>query len=74
MVDPISDLGEDVDEESAPECDACGEQILNESDHRVVTWVEDDRVQHRHFCDDECEAAWDREERPSEAGGVGGAT
>ena len=73
MVDPTSDLGEDVDEESAPACDTCGDRIVNESDHRVVTWVEDGGAEHRHFCDDDCEAAWDRGERPREAGPAGDA-
>ena len=74
MVDPTSDLGEDVDEESAPECDACGERIVRDPDHRVVTWVEEGRIQQRHFCDDDCKASWDRDERPPEAGGAGEGT
>ena len=61
MVDPTSDLGEDVDEESAPTCAACGEKILGGPGHRVVTWVEDGRARHRDFCDDDCKAAWDGE-------------
>lgn len=57
MEDPTSDVGE-VDPEDAPECAACGERIVNSSTHRVVTWVEGDEVEHRHFCDDDCRADW----------------
>ena len=74
MVDPTSDLGEDVDEESAPECDACGDRIIRKPHHRVVTWVADGRARHRHFCDDACRSAWDADDRPGEAGGVDGAS
>jgi endogenous inhibitor of DNA gyrase (YacG/DUF329 family) len=56
MVDPTSDLGEDVDEESAPRCATCGDAIVREPTHRVVTWIEDGSVHHRHFCSDECKA------------------
>lgn len=60
MVDPTSDLGEDVDEETAPACATCGEKIVRQPSHRVVTWVDDEgMVQHRHFCDDECKAAFE---------------
>jgi hypothetical protein len=60
MVDPTSDLGEDVDEETAPACATCGEKIVRNPGHRVVTWIDDDGiVQHRHFCDDECKAAYE---------------
>jgi len=58
MVDPTSDIGEDVDESSAPACTTCGKKIVGEPNHRVVTWVDDDDIRHRHFCDDECRAAW----------------
>lgn len=54
MVDPTSDLGEDVTEENAPRCATCGEPIVKDPDHRVVTWIEDGRVQARHFCDTGC--------------------
>ncbi|WP_224449897.1 DUF7576 family protein [Haloprofundus salilacus] len=54
MVDPTSSLGDDVDEENAPECATCGEKIVRSPTHRVVTRVEDGTVQHRHFCDDDC--------------------
>lgn len=60
MVDPTSDLKEDVDEEDAPTCETCGEPIANESTHRVSTWVEDDQVQTVHFCDDDCRESWER--------------
>ena len=61
MVDPTSDLGEDVTEENAPECAVCGEKIIQSPSHRVVTWIEDDVVQHRHFCSDDCRAEWESE-------------
>jgi endogenous inhibitor of DNA gyrase (YacG/DUF329 family) len=54
MVDPTSDLGEDVDEETAPECATCGTKIVQSPSHRVVSWVEDGRAHHRHFCSEEC--------------------
>ena len=60
MVDPTSDLGEDVTEDDAPTCEACGEPIVRESTHRVVTWIEDDQVRTAHFCDDACRSEWDR--------------
>ncbi|WP_459821501.1 DUF7576 family protein [Halorubrum luteum] len=65
MVDPTSDLGEDVDEQSAPRCAACGEPVLGH-ERRTVTWVDGDHVEHRHFCDDECRNEWD-DERPTAA-------
>ncbi|KTG07849.1 DUF7576 family protein [Haloferax profundi] len=62
MVDPTSDLEENVDPEDAPTCATCGDPIVNVPTHRVVTWVDDDgAVQYRHFCDDECRADWDDE-------------
>lgn len=54
MVDPTSDLGTDVTEEDAPRCEVCGEPILNEPTHRVVTRIEDGEVRTTHFCDEEC--------------------
>jgi hypothetical protein len=62
MVDPTSDLGEDVAEEDAPRCGACGEPILGAVGHRVVTWIEDGSVSAVHFCDDDCRRAWNRKE------------
>jgi hypothetical protein len=59
MVDPTSDLAEDVDEEEAPNCDVCGDPIAEDPSHVVRSWVEDDEVQHRHFCDEACEAEFD---------------
>ncbi|TSD08518.1 hypothetical protein DP107_19565 [Haloglomus irregulare] len=61
MVDPTSDLGEDVTEEDAPRCGNCGEPILNDPGHRVITWVEDGDVRSAHFCDDSCRMNWDGE-------------
>jgi hypothetical protein len=59
MVDPTSDLGEDVTEADAPRCSACDRPIVHSPSHRVLTWVEDDHVQSAHFCDDDCRADWD---------------
>ena len=59
MVDPTSDLGEDIDESNAPACATCGEKIVQSPTHRVVTWIEDGQAQERHFCSDECKAAYD---------------
>ncbi|SEO80966.1 hypothetical protein SAMN04487948_105267 [Halogranum amylolyticum] len=58
MVDPTSELGEDVDESTAPECATCGTKIVQSPTHRVVTEVEDDRIRHHHFCSDDCRNAW----------------
>lgn len=58
MVDPTSDLEEDVSEEDAPTCVTCGDPIVSDPDHVVVTWIEDDAVETRHFCDDHCRAEW----------------
>lgn len=59
MVDPTSDLGEDVAEDDAPTCANCGARIANEPNHRVITWIDDGSVQTAHFCDDDCRTAWD---------------
>lgn len=58
MVDPTSDLGEDVSEEDAPRCATCDSPIVGSVDHRVVTWIDDDEVQSAHFCDDSCRRDW----------------
>jgi hypothetical protein len=60
MVDPTSDLGDDVSEEDAPACETCDATILDDPLHRVITWVEDDQVRTALFCDDDCRAAWHR--------------
>lgn len=57
MVDPTSNLNEDVDEENAPRCAACGDPVLG-TDHRVITWIEDGEVRTAHFCDSTCRSAW----------------
>lgn len=59
MVDPTSDLNEDVSEEEAPECATCNTPITNSATHRVITWIEDDDVQTAHFCDEDCRMDWD---------------
>ena len=59
MIDPTSDVGK-VDPESAPVCAACGDRVLG-VEHRVVTWVENGQIEHRHFCDTECRDAWEDE-------------
>lgn len=61
MVDPTSDLGEDVTEEDAPRCRTCGEPIVTAPQHRVVTWVEDGEVRSAHFCDETCRMDWNGE-------------
>lgn len=61
MVDPTSDLGEDVSEADAPSCETCGQPIVNEPSHRVVTWVEDGGVVTAHFCDDSCHSEWEEQ-------------
>lgn len=57
MVEPTSTLEEDVDPDDAPDCNHCGAPVVGER-HRVVSDVEDGTARHRHFCDDECLAAW----------------
>lgn len=59
MVDPTSDLGEDVTEEDAPRCATCGQAVVRSADHRVITWIEDGSVETAHFCDESCRSAWD---------------
>jgi hypothetical protein len=59
MVDPTSDLEEDVSEEDAPRCDTCGDPIVEEPTHRVVTWMEEGQIRHAHFCDEDCRDEWD---------------
>lgn len=59
MVDPTSDVAEGVTEETAPECATCGDPIVREPTHRVVTRIVDGEVRHRHFCDESCEAAFE---------------
>lgn len=59
MVDPTSDLGEDVSEADAPRCATCGAPIMNAPNHRVITWIENDSVETAHFCDDSCRSKWD---------------
>jgi hypothetical protein len=59
MVDPTSDLEEDVSEEEAPSCAVCGEAIVQEVTHRVRTWVSEGAVETVHFCSEDCQADWD---------------
>lgn len=58
MVDPTSDLSEDVSEDDAPNCANCGESIVEDPDHRVHTTVVDGTVEHQHFCSDACLDEW----------------
>ena len=58
MIDPTSDLGEDISEEDAPECAACGATVLDSPHHRVVTWIDDGQVRAAHFCDEDCRRSW----------------
>jgi len=60
MVDPTSDLTEDISEEEAPTCTVCGESLVRETDHRVVTHVEDGEVETWHFCDVDCRDEWEK--------------
>jgi hypothetical protein len=62
MVDPTSELNEDVSPDEAPDCATCGEPIVDSPDHRVITWVDDGEVQSVHFCDEDCRLAWDGDE------------
>lgn len=62
MVDPTSDLGEDISEADAPSCAACGDVILEHPNHRVITWIENGQVATEHFCDEECRLNWDASE------------
>jgi hypothetical protein len=61
MVDPTSDLNEDVSPDEAPECETCGATLAESPDHRVITWIEDDEVQSAHFCNDRCRMDWNPE-------------
>ncbi|MEF8853211.1 MAG: hypothetical protein V5A44_04090 [Haloarculaceae archaeon] len=58
MVDPTSELNEDVSEDDAPTCAVCGDPLVGDPDHRVVTWVEDGTVKTEHFCSDEHRDSW----------------
>jgi hypothetical protein len=59
MVDPTSDHNENISEDEAPSCSTCGEPILNSPNHRVITWIEDEKIQTAHFCDERCRMDWD---------------
>ena len=58
MIDPTSDVGETT-AETAPTCATCGDGIVDEPDHRVVTHVEEGEVRTAHFCNEACLAARD---------------
>ncbi len=58
MVDPTSDLNEDISLEDAPSCETCGAVLAEAPNHRVITWVEEDTVQTAHFCDESCRMNW----------------
>jgi len=58
MVDPTSNIGEDVSEENAPECEQCGTKIMQSVTHRVVTAIDDGQAVHHHFCTDACHDEW----------------
>lgn len=59
MVDPTSDVNENISEEDAPICATCESPITDSPDHRVITWIEDDEVESAHFCDESCRLDWD---------------
>ena len=58
MVDPTSDLNEDVSEDEAPRCAVCDVPLVENPDHRVVTRVEDSTVVTTHFCGEDCRSDW----------------
>ncbi|WP_254545133.1 DUF7576 family protein [Halomarina pelagica] len=58
MVDPTSDLDEDVDESNAPRCAVCDRPLVRDPGHRVVTWIDDGRVETAHFCGASCRESW----------------
>lgn len=58
MVDPTSDLNEDVSEDEAPTCAVCGDSLVDNPDHRVITRVEDGAVTTTHFCSDAHRDEW----------------
>lgn len=62
MVDPTSDLNEGLSPEDCPTCATCDEPIVENPNHRVITWVEDNTVQSVHFCDEDCRLDWDGDE------------
>ncbi|WP_336133468.1 DUF7576 family protein [Natronomonas amylolytica] len=62
MVDPTSDLGEDVSEDDAPRCEVCDDPIVNETTHRVITWVEGGSVRTAHFCSETCHGEWNADD------------
>ena len=64
MVDPTSDLDEDVDESNAPACAVCETKLIRDPNHHVVTWIDEGQIQVRHFCSPECREAWNDSERP----------
>jgi len=59
MVDPTSDHNENVAPEDAPNCETCGDPVVDDPNHRVITWIDDGEVQAAHFCDEDCRMAWD---------------
>ena len=58
MVDPTSGLNEDVSEDDAPTCAVCGDALVENPDHRVLTRVDDDQVVTTHFCSDAHRERW----------------
>ena len=59
MVDPTSDVAENISEEDAPDCATCGATVLDTPRHRVVTWIDGGEVRTAHFCDEDCRTEWD---------------
>ncbi len=66
MVDPTSDLEEDIDEDSAPRCEVCGEPAFGVG-RRTLTWIDDGELRQRHFCGQTCRNDW-TDERPTASG------
>ena len=61
MVDPTSNLDENVSAKDAPACATCGAALVDHPDHRIVTWIADGEVQTAYFCDEGCRADWNGE-------------
>jgi len=58
MVDPTSELNEDISPEDAPVCETCDAALVDTPDQRVVTWIADGAVRTVHFCDEACRSEW----------------
>ena len=57
MTDPTSEAGL-TDPDEAPDCEVCGDPIVDSPTHRVVTAVEDGEAVTWHFCSADHRDAW----------------